>query len=193
MPAKKPKSLIKKHETKEETTAREESESAMMPTTPLTVFPPAALKGKANVIAAAEWTKLITLYNELDGTIVTKLDERMLITYCKLIQEELKLEEKVDELDKAAKDMQAKALKIKPDTENFKTWVAMWAQVNGLTGNFKGMDARLDGKRKHRLSLEQSLYLTPRSRAGVAPETKPPEAPEDPMEKHLKGKKGNKK
>jgi len=170
MPAKKPNSINNKHQTKKESRARGDAESAMEPKTKLTITPPAALKG--HKIASAEWVSLITLYNELDATIVTKLDERMVITYCKLIEEEFNLEAKVKKLDQAQKDMLANASRIKPNTENLKTWVGMWSQVNGLTANFKGMDARLDGKRKHRLSLEQSLYLTPRSRAGVAPPEK---------------------
>jgi phage terminase small subunit len=47
------------------------------------------------------------------------------------------------------------------------------------------MDARLDGKRKLLHTLSQSLYLTPRSRAGVAPEQKEPEHDDDPMDKLL--------
>ncbi len=190
MPAKKPQSLKNRHDAKDDIEARTESEKALTPTTPLTVDPPAALKG--HKVASAEWTKLIQLYQELDATVVTKLDERMLITYCKLIEEELNLEKKVADLDEAQQNMLAKAEKVQQNEKNFKTWVNMWGQVNGLTANFKGMDARLDGKRKHRLSLEQSLYLTPRSRAGVEPEKKKPEKPDDPMEKILKGKKESK-
>jgi hypothetical protein len=47
------------------------------------------------------------------------------------------------------------------------------------------MDARLDGKRKLLHSIAQSLYLTPRSRAGVAPPEKEPEKPKSEMDELL--------
>ena len=58
-------------------------------------------------------------------------------------------------------------------------------QANALIQRFQGMDARLDGKRKLIFSLAQSLYLTPRSRAGVAPEEKDGEEPQSDMDKLL--------
>ena len=49
-------------------------------------------------------------------------------------------------------------------------------QYNALVARLIGIDARLDGKRKLEHTLAQSLYLTPRARAGVAPaDRKPPE------------------
>jgi hypothetical protein len=47
------------------------------------------------------------------------------------------------------------------------------------------LDARTDAKRKTLLAWRQSLYLTPRARAGVAPSEKPKEEPLDPMEQLL--------
>jgi phage terminase small subunit len=47
------------------------------------------------------------------------------------------------------------------------------------------LDARADQKRKALLQLRQSLYLTPRSRAGVAPTKKEEEEPLDPMDQLL--------
>src|SRR5690242_15663462 len=128
MPAKKPQSLNERNDAKDDIEAREAAEKSLTPSTPLTAKPPDALKG--HKVASDEWVKLIKLYNELDAKIVTKLDERMLITYCKLIEEELKLEQKVADLDEAQQAMLVKAEKITPNDKNFKSWVNMWAQVN---------------------------------------------------------------
>jgi len=184
MPARKPPALTNWHQTKADREAREAAQAAMTPNAEISETPPSALKGHPH--AAATWRRLIGLYLNVDGNIVTAFDEQLLVTYCKLIEEELNLESKVKELDKSQKAMLAKANKIKPTTDNFRDWVGMWQQINGLTANFRGMDARLDGKRKHRLALEQSLYLTPRARAAVAPPEKPAEEPESEMEKLLR-------
>jgi hypothetical protein len=185
MPVKKPRTLINSADTKKNKQARESAEAAVTPKTLLTIKPPSALTGHKH--ASGIWQRLMSLYSETEGTIVTAFDEQILITYCKILEEEINLENKVSELDKAQKDMLTKASKTKPTAENFKDWVSMWGEVNTLTKNFKGMDARLDGKRKHRLALEQSLYLTPRSRAGVPPPEKPPEKPKSGMGELLNG------
>ena len=54
--------------------------------------------------------------------------------------------------------------------------------ANELYTKWQGADARLDGKRKLLHDLEKSLYLTPRSRAGVEPPTKEPDVPKSEME-----------
>lgn len=180
MPALKGLALNKRHATKEERAVRESLEATVMPRTRIEVKPPAALKGRK--IAAAMWTRLVKLYDETQGTLITAFDENILVEYCKLHDEEMNLETKTQELDKAQQDALKKAKHIKPNAENLKDWVAMWNQINALTNNFKNMDARLDGKRKLKLALEQSLYLTPRSRAGAAPEEKPPTEPKSEMD-----------
>lgn len=185
MPARKPSTLSRRHDTKADKAARDSAENALTPKTSLTQNPPSALKGHPS--ARATWKRIVGLYFETEGTIVTAFDQQVLISYCKLIEEELNLETKVKAIDKAQKDMLKKANKIKPTDENYSDWVSMWQQVNTLTANFLKMDARLDGKRKHRLAIEQSLYLTPRSRAGVSPKEKEDETPKTEMEKWLSG------
>lgn len=49
------------------------------------------------------------------------------------------------------------------------------------------LDSRVDRKRSLLLNWRQSLYLTPRARAGVAPEKKAKEEPPDPLEQLLDG------
>ena len=183
MPARKPRSLNQRHDTGADRTARAESESAMTPKTELTLRPPAELKG--NALAQAEWKRVISRFNELQGTIATSLDLRLLIAYCEVVSEQEEHKALIKELKKAHADMLKTLKKTKITVENNKDVAAMWEQLNKLTVNIKGWDARLDGKRKHRYELEQALYLTPRSRAGVTPEEKPKETPKSEMDNLL--------
>ena len=156
-----------------------------MPKTEISAAVPVRLRGKAHAQAASTWKRIIGLYLEIDGNIVTAFDHDLLIKYCLLEEEVVELEEmrKTIKTDWETNSKQAK--KIKPNTDTLKDWVQMWTVVNGLFQRFQGMDARLDGKRKLLHTLSQSLYLTPRSRAGVAPAEKETDDLKDDMESLL--------
>ena len=64
-----------------------------------------------------------------------------------------------------------------PKYESFKNYLRLLEQYGALLARLQGIDARLDGKRKLIHLLAQSLYLTPRSRAGVVPPQKEEEEP----------------
>jgi phage terminase small subunit len=184
MPARKPSVLITRSETKADSAARTAGESAVTPKTQLTLATPPLLH-RGHAVAAATWKRIVGLYLEVDGVVATAFDSDLLIKYCLL-------EEEVREMALDRKKMRsqwelqlAAAKKVPCDSENLKTWAHMWEVVNALFMRYQGMDARLDGKRKLLLSLSQSLYLTPRSRAGVEPPTKEPEHEQDDMEKLL--------
>jgi hypothetical protein len=172
--------LVTRAETKADRQARLDGESAMSPTTQLSRKPPPALKG--HKLASATYTRIVKLYFEVDGVIVTAFDQDLVIKYALLEEELVDLAKQRDELRKAYNDALKAANKIKPNPDALKDYVAMWSTVNGLSARAQGLDARLDGKRKLLLAISQSLYLTPRSRAGVAPPTKPPAEEPDPME-----------
>ena len=173
MPAPKPSTLSQRHDTKADRAARTAAESAMAPKTQLSSKPPERLRG--HVTAQSVWKRIVALYQELDGEIATAFDADLLTKYCLLQEEVIELEKLRAEMMTDYKDQHKAAKKIKPNPETLKDWLAMWTVVNALGQKFQGLDARLDGKRKLMLSIEQSLYLTPRSRAGVTPPTKPPE------------------
>ena len=183
MPASKPSTLTTRHDTKAEREARASAESALVPTTTLHKNPPSALKGHDH--ASAVWRRLYRLYSQTQGTIVTAFDGDLLVKYC-LAEEELQelfaLRTEIKELWTHHNEV----LKgISPTPETMKDYFNALAQANALLQRFQGMDARMDGKRKLVFSLAQSLYLTPRSRAGVAPPEKEADEPKDEMEQLL--------
>jgi phage terminase small subunit len=191
MPARKPRSLNTKHDTNADKAARDAAESALVPKRKLPESEPAALKGHA--VAAREWRRLIALYNSLEADIVSRLDMGMLLDYCMLL-------EQLDELDELRKDaikdrkigqdaLEAyqKQIDNDPDAKfDLKTFTKAQEAVNWAFDKIVKIDGRVDRKRALLFQLRQSLYLTPRSRAGVAPQEKPPEEPEDDMTKLLK-------
>jgi phage terminase small subunit len=183
MPAKKLSALTNRHETKEEKSLREEGEKAKTPKTLLSSNPPKMIS--SNKTAAATWARLIGLYSEVEGTITTAFDQDLLIKYCLLEDECIKMAGLRDAILKDYNTVANQMSKLKPKGEEIKQYFKCLEQVNALLARYQGMDARLDGKRKLLHSLAQSLYLTPRSRAGVSPTNKKPEEPVDPIEELL--------
>lgn len=189
MPGRKPSSLnVGSKNSKQDRAARENLEAMITPKTELTITPPAELKGRK--IACQVWTRVIELQLETEAAqagkpMITAFDERSLITFCKQVEEEKTLEAKLAKLDQAQEDLYKKVSKIKPKKDNYRDWVSMWQQFNGLTSNFKGMSARLDAHRSSMHELSKSMYLTPSSRAGATPPTKGPEEPKSEMENLL--------
>jgi phage terminase small subunit len=180
MPARKPSTLNKRHDTKADKVQRAAAETAMTPKTELPLKPPVVLNG--HKAASATWKRVVGLYNELEGKIATSLDADLVAKYCLLEEEVLELAKMRMDVKKDWETQAKAAKRIKPNPENLKEWVAMWNIVNGLFQRFQGMDARLDGKRKLLLAISMSLYLTPRSRAGVEPPTKEDPTPKSEME-----------
>jgi hypothetical protein len=183
MPARKPRALNTRKETKAQRNARIAAESAATPKTSLDKAAPASLKGHTQ--ARKTWKRLIDLYFETEGTIVTAFDEDLLIKYC-LAEEELDelfdMRSQIKKLWTAHSKLLTR-IKVKPD--ELKIYFNTLAQANALLQRFQGMDARMDGKRKLVFALSQSLYLTPRSRAGVVPQPKEQEKPKSAMDKVL--------
>ena len=181
MPARKPLTLITRDETLDAKQHRRDAESAMTPRTTLTLKPPPALKGHKP--AADVWRRVVGLYAEIDGTIATGFDYDLLIKYC-LLEEECDwlagIRASIDKQHRAAAKKLAKA---RPD--DMDAYYKAMGQLNALLTRLQGFDARLDGKRKLLHDLSKSLYLTPRSRAGVAPPTKEPDEPKSEMESLL--------
>ena len=179
MPARKPTALIDPKRAKvsiEKREAREAAELAITPTTQLSTDPPPLLQKRK--VARETWSRLVQLYLGVQGTLITAFDEDLLTKYCILEEECLWLEAKRSEVDRNAVKLDKQLAKINPKGEQLKTYYQLLEQYNALNTRVQGLDARLDGKRKLLHSLSQSLFLTPRSRAGVAPTEKPTEKPD---------------
>lgn len=182
MPAKKPTALITRNTSKQVREDRQSAEHSMTPKTALTAVVPVRLRGNKHTVAAATWKRTIGLYLEVEGNLVTAFDYDLLIKYCLLEEEVVELAGMRRTIKEDWETNSKAAKKVKPNTDTLKDWVAMWGIVNALFQRFQGMDARLDGKRKLLHTLSQSLYLTPRSRAGVAPAEKDPDTELDEMD-----------
>lgn len=184
MPAKKPAALNVRHDTQAEREARAAREDALTPQRSLPAAPPARLDG--HDVARATWRRLLREYGELQAAIVTRLDLDMLTDYCLLTEQAAELDRmrqvayqlwleqsgKHDELAKAGEHDAA---------------VEMAMRVVGAFDAIVKLDGRVDRKRALLHQWRQSLYLTPRTRAGVAPAPKPAPEPEDEMERMLRG------
>lgn len=183
MPPKKPSTLNVRHDNKQDLADRAKSESMLTPKTELTLkYPPALNKHK---VAIETWKRIVGLYLEVEGKIATSFDSDILAKYCLLEEELIELSEMRAVIKKEWETNLKQANKIKPTAETLKDWVKMWDIVNALFQRFQGIDARLDGKRKLLHTLSQSLYLTPRARAGVEPPMKPEPEPPSEMENLL--------
>lgn len=157
----------------------------MMPKRWLPESAPMELDG--HEVAAREWRRVVRLYASMDAEIVSRLDMAMLLDYCMLMEQLLEL----DELRKAAMDGWRAAQKVldafqgqKDDQDDgekvdLKTWIKALEAVNWAYDKIVKLDGRADRKRALLLQLRQSLYLTPRSRAGVAPRPKGGEKKDD--------------
>lgn len=174
MPAKKHSSLIVRHSTKDEKKDRLSQESAMTPIEMLSLEVPPALQGERYRYAAGVWIRCIGLYLELQTMLATPLDENLLIKYCKAEQQFVEIEqfrnEKIEELISTRE--KARKIKLTGNVKQLKEWRQIQTTINEMEKNIASLDARLDAKGKYIHSMQQSLYLTPRSRAGVSPQKK---------------------
>lgn len=182
MPAKKPVSLNKRHDTKAVRMKRIASEAALTPKFPLMLRAPAKLIG---AVARTKWKETVALYFSLDARIVSVLDRGLLEDYCATCGQ-------LAEID----NLRAKALanyfqsqkkldKIKARLEEIdpKKVLQLINAVNWQMDLIIKLDGRTDRKRALLHTMRQSLYLTPRSRAGMIPDDKLPEKPDDFGEK----------
>lgn len=171
MPAAKPKDLTKRHNTKTDRRKRADGEAAITPVIPLTVTPPSQLSGE---VAIRTWTETIAIYLRLPAAIVSILDLGLLTDYC-IANQQLS---EIDALRTDAMttyDRASKALETVPSSTDAKTLTALINAVNFAFDELLKLDARCDQKRKMLHTMRQSLYLTPRSRAGYVPPERDPE------------------
>lgn len=183
MPTRKPLDLHTRHATLAEKADRAEAEQSMRSDRPLSEYPPARLKD--DDVAKATWRRMIREYGRVEAQIISRLDMDLLIDYCLGTSQ-------LQEIDKMRNVAYAVWLDLAGEHERLKKVkadsmfiVAMALKVSGAFETITKLDARADQKRKMLLQMRQSLYLTPRARAGVAPGDKEKEVPKDPFEEAL--------
>jgi len=191
MPAKKPMSLKVRHDTLDDLELMEAAESAVTPKRRLPDNEPKELEDHPT--AAREWRRLMRLYNSLEADIVSRLDMGMLLDYCILLEQLSEL----DELRQAAlrewRNMQAivddleSVCEEEPEGCDRKELMKAVERAGYAFERIVKVDGRVDRKRALILSLRQSLYLTPRSRAGVTPQDKQKEAVKSDLDALLDG------
>ena len=120
-------------------------------------------------------------YSELEATIVTGLDWILVENFCLAVQqydELINMRRSAyqiwEKLDKALEELNEET----PAEDQVK----MWMKVGGALSDATKLDARIDRKAALLHQLGQSLYVTPRARAGTAPKPKDKEEPPDDME-----------
>ena len=176
----KPTGLVERAETLEKKAQRAGRDDALRPLRPLQASPPAQLK--EHKVAQGVWRRLMRLYGELEAEIVTRMDTDLLCDYCMLVEQVAELdalrrsafrvwetaETALDEFRGAPEERYAMALKVQQALKDVISF-----------------DGRADRKRDLALKLRQSLYMTPRARAGTIPAQKPPKEPVDPLDELL--------
>lgn len=165
MPKAKPQALHTRHAAKAEQAERHAAELSFQPITELPEKPAALAKGHAGALAA--YRRLMALYSETIAEMVTAFDLDVLVDYCLIL-------EQIAEMD----IMRADAVKAIAAAKKAKKGDALGIWMDRLLA----IDQRVERKRGMAHRLRESLYLTPRARAGATPPTKPAEPELDPME-----------
>ena len=122
------------------------------------------------------------LYGELEAEIVTRMDVDMLVDYCMLSEQVQELDEMRRSAVKVWETLN-RALENYDGNEKYRYQLAI--NVGNALNDMVKFDGRADRKRDLLFKLRQSLYITPRARAGSIPNQKKPEEPTDPLEQML--------
>ena len=151
----------------------------MTPKTEIDKSPPPELDG--HPFAQKVWRRVVKIYSELEATIVTGLDRDHLADYCLASEEVMAIGKDLQRARESLEKLERRIPHVKdPD--------ALAKAIEHQNAGFRlliNLNGRIDRKRKLCMVMRHDLYLTPRSRAGVVPGTKPPEPEPDEMEKVL--------
>lgn len=154
----------------------------MRPARSLPLKAPASLAG--HDLAATAWRRLMRHYAELDGEIVTKLDQDLLLDYCMLLEQLHEIDKMRDIAQNTWTQLETWRLAM-IEKGSHAAATKLVSQLFEICDMVVKLDSRADRKRALLLQLRQSLYLTPRARAGVAPVRKEAEPEKDPLEQLL--------
>lgn len=135
-------------------------------------------------VALEVWRRVMREYNMVDAKIVTRLDIDLLIDYCMLMEQLSEIDRMRGVSYQVWLQLSERRTELQNEGEDIAA-VAMALKVVGAFDAIVKLDARADQKRKSLLGLRQSLYMTPRARAGTAPKGKDEKPVEDAFEKLL--------
>ena len=185
MPARKLQGLKARHDTKAEKAERIEQESLLESGKAMPVTPPARLA--KHEVASTIWRRLMRMYNEVEATVVTRLDMDLLCDYCILMEQATELDQLRRSSYEIWQQLNERRL-VLADLGDPAEAIKVAEKAADCFEMIVKLDSRGDRKRALLLQMRQSLYLTPRARAGVAPNRKEKEAEEvDPLEALLNG------
>jgi len=158
----KPSSLVVRAESAADRAVRLAREKAVTPARPLPKNPPAALKDHPT--ARRAWRYLAARWDETEGTIVTSFDLGIVSNFCLAIEQFAELQKMRDAAYRLWLELSEAQSAAGPEDK-----ISLAIKTVYSFDMILKIDARLDRKSDLLHKLGQSLYLTPRSRAGVAP------------------------
>lgn len=182
MPIRKPVDLHTRHATKAEKSERISSEDALTPGRDLPKSPPVRLKG--HKVAAAAWRSIMREWNDIEARIVTRLDLDHLIDYCLLMEQASQFDEMRNAAYEIWLELSGEHAELKKQNK-IEDAVMMAINVVGAFDAITKAQVRSERIRTMLKGWRESLYLTPRARAGAAPKAKEKEPELDPMEQLL--------
>ena len=183
MPARKPQELHSKNDRHiARKQKRGEAESAMLPERSLPTTAPARLRG--HKIAEDTWRRIMREYSGIEAKIVTRLDQDLLVDYCMMMEQVSELDTMRSAAFQAWLELSAHHEELKHEGQTEQA-IFLAIEVVGAFDAIIKLDARSERKRALLKQYREALYLTPRARAGVAPNKKEAAPPPDPMEQLL--------
>lgn len=169
MPARKPQTLITRHETAAEKSERARRESLTRPAKALPMQAPALLDG--HEVAQAAWRRTLREFAAIDGEIVTRLDMGLLVDYCLVLEQLAQVDVMREKAFKVYEQVSAMYDNLMKTGQEEKA-SDLIPKITLSFDSMSKMDTRADRKRDLIFRMRQNMYLTPRARAGVAPAAK---------------------
>ena len=169
-------------ETKAKKAERAQKEDTLRPKRGLPKDAPAQLRDYP--VAQATWRAAMREYNDLEREIVTRLDMAHLIDYCMLEQHLSEIDHLRDISYKLCQELAKEYDKLLADKKADEA-IIIAIKVVGAFDAIAKLDTRAERKRALIKQWRESLYLTPRARAGTVPPAKEKEVPPDDMEQLL--------
>jgi phage terminase small subunit len=178
----KPAGLVTRHLSTAEKSARYDNEAAFTPKNSLPMNPPARLKGHR--VASTTYRRLMRVYAGLSTQIITGLDWVLLENFC-LAFEELDQLKRMRKFTYDAYQEIEQAFDLARQDGETNLAVSLAKNLVRAYDAVLKVDARMDRNRTLLHQLGQSLYVTPRARAGTAPTPKENDEV-DPMEAEMR-------